>query len=52
MVVMMLTPDELQSDIYREQLAPSLKEGAALLFAAWPFDPISISSSRARTLTC
>src|ERR1700677_1214038 len=32
-VVMMLTPDELQSDIYREQLAPNLKEGAALLFA-------------------
>ncbi len=32
-VVMMLTPDELQSDIYREQLTPNLKEGAALLFA-------------------
>ncbi len=32
-VVMMLTPDELQSDIYREQLAGNLKQGAALLFA-------------------
>jgi ketol-acid reductoisomerase len=32
-VVMMLTPDELQADIYREHLAPNLKQGAALLFA-------------------
>jgi len=32
-VVMMLTPDELQADIYREELAPHMKQGAALLFA-------------------
>lgn len=32
-VVMMLTPDELQGDIYRESLHDNLKEGAALLFA-------------------
>ena len=32
-VVMMLTPDELQADIYRDQLAPNMKEGAALMFA-------------------
>ncbi|GAB4376172.1 MAG: ketol-acid reductoisomerase [Kiloniellaceae bacterium] len=32
-VVMMLTPDELQADIYRDSLAPNLKEGAALAFA-------------------
>jgi ketol-acid reductoisomerase len=32
-VVMMLTPDELQGDIYRESLAPNMKKGAALLFA-------------------
>ncbi|MET0315100.1 MAG: ketol-acid reductoisomerase, partial [Hansschlegelia sp.] len=32
-VVMLLTPDELQSDIYKESLEPNLKEGAALLFA-------------------
>nr|WP_020179216.1 ketol-acid reductoisomerase [Methylopila sp. M107] len=32
-VVMMLTPDELQADIYKESLEPNLKEGAALLFA-------------------
>ncbi len=32
-VVMMLTPDELQADIYREELAPNMKQGAALLFA-------------------
>ncbi len=32
-VVMMLTPDELQADIYREHLAPNLRQGAALLFA-------------------
>jgi ketol-acid reductoisomerase len=32
-VVMMLTPDELQGDIYREHLHGNMKEGAALLFA-------------------
>ena len=32
-VVMMLTPDELQGDIYRESLADNMKHGAALLFA-------------------
>src|SRR5450432_1487170 len=32
-VVMMLTPDELQADIYRADLAPNMKKGAALLFA-------------------
>jgi ketol-acid reductoisomerase len=32
-VVMMLTPDELQADIYRDELAPHMKKGAALLFA-------------------
>jgi ketol-acid reductoisomerase len=32
-VVMMLTPDELQADIYNKELAPNMKQGAALLFA-------------------
>lgn len=32
-VVMMLTPDELQADIYTEKLAANMKEGAALVFA-------------------
>src|SRR5216683_4703836 len=32
-VIMMLTPDELQGDIYRDHLAPNMKNGAALLFA-------------------
>ncbi len=32
-VVMMLTPDELQADIYKADLAPAMKKGAALLFA-------------------
>ena len=32
-VVMMLTPDELQADIYRDELAPHMKQGAALMFA-------------------
>src|SRR6202050_1960265 len=32
-VVMMLTPDELQADIYDKELAPNMKKGAALLFA-------------------
>ena len=32
-VVMMLTPDELQAEIYNADLAPNMKKGAALLFA-------------------
>ena len=32
-VVMMLTPDELQADIYRGELADNMKEGAAIVFA-------------------
>jgi ketol-acid reductoisomerase len=32
-VMMMLTPDELQADIYRDSLVGNMKEGAALLFA-------------------
>ena len=31
--LMMLTPDELQGDIYYQDLAANMKEGAALLFA-------------------
>jgi len=32
-VIMMLTPDELQADIYRDHLHDNMKNGAALLFA-------------------
>src|SRR5260370_1803241 len=32
-VMMMLTPDELQADIYRDHLAANMKDGAALMFA-------------------
>ena len=32
-VMMILTPDELQADIYANDLAPNLKQGAALAFA-------------------
>jgi ketol-acid reductoisomerase len=32
-VIMMLTPDELQADIYRDHLQANMKEGAALMFA-------------------
>ena len=31
--MMMVTPDELQADIYKNDLAPNMKEGAALFFA-------------------
>ncbi len=30
---MMVTPDELQADIYRDHLHANMKQGAALLFA-------------------
>ncbi len=32
-VMMMLTPDELQADIYKDHLHANMKQGAALLFA-------------------
>jgi ketol-acid reductoisomerase len=32
-IVMMLTPDELQADIYRDHLHANMKQGAALMFA-------------------
>lgn len=32
-VMMMLTPDELQGDIYRDQLHANMKQGAAIMFA-------------------
>ena len=32
-IVMILTPDELQADLYRNDLAPNMKKGAALAFA-------------------
>jgi ketol-acid reductoisomerase len=32
-IVMMLTPDELQADIYRSDLHANMKDGAAIMFA-------------------
>ena len=32
-VVMILTPDELQADLYRDDLAKNMKDGASLVFA-------------------
>ena len=32
-VIMMLTPDELQADIYKDHLHDNMKDGAALMFA-------------------
>ncbi|MCF8466437.1 MAG: ketol-acid reductoisomerase [Sneathiella sp.] len=32
-VIMMLTPDELQAEIYEQELEPNMKDGAALVFA-------------------
>ncbi len=32
-VVMVLVPDELQADLYKNDLAPNMKEGASLMFA-------------------
>jgi ketol-acid reductoisomerase len=32
-VIMVLVPDELQADMYKEHLAPNMKNGAALMFA-------------------
>jgi ketol-acid reductoisomerase len=32
-VLMILTPDELQGDIYRSQIAPNVRDGAAIAFA-------------------
>lgn len=32
-VIMLLTPDELQADIYKEHIEPNIRDGAALAFA-------------------
>ena len=32
-IIMMLTPDEMQSDIYNNEIAPNIKNGTALAFA-------------------
>ena len=32
-VVMVLVPDELQADLYRDHIEPTIKQGAALMFA-------------------
>ncbi|MFP4361182.1 MAG: ketol-acid reductoisomerase [Alphaproteobacteria bacterium] len=32
-IVMVLTPDELQADLYAQELAPNMRAGAALMFA-------------------
>lgn len=32
-LMMMATPDELQADIYRDQIAPHIRDGAAIAFA-------------------
>ncbi len=32
-LMMMATPDELQADIYRDEIAPGIKDGAAIAFA-------------------
>ena len=32
-IIMMLTPDELQSEIYKNDIAPNIKEGTAIAFA-------------------
>lgn len=32
-LIMILTPDELQADIYKESIAPNLKDGDVLMFA-------------------
>ncbi|MEM9105685.1 MAG: ketol-acid reductoisomerase [Pseudomonadota bacterium] len=32
-LMMMATPDELQADIYREHIAPNIRDGAAIAFA-------------------
>ncbi|MCD8519977.1 MAG: NAD(P)-binding domain-containing protein, partial [Alphaproteobacteria bacterium] len=31
-LLMILTPDEVQADIYRDEIAPNLKKGAVLAF--------------------
>ena len=32
-IIMMLTPDELQSEIYNNEIAENIKEGTAIAFA-------------------
>ncbi len=34
-IMMMVTPDELQADIYKNDIDPNLKEGGSLFFCSW-----------------
>src|SRR5262245_18249368 len=34
-IMMMVTPDELQADIWRDEIAPNIRDGAAIAFAYW-----------------
>ena len=49
-MVMMLTPDELQADIYRDEIAANIRPGAAIVFAAAVF-PASSPFIRTRLAT-
>jgi ketol-acid reductoisomerase len=46
-VMMMLTPDELQADIYRDHLRDHMKDGAALMFAHGLNVPFNLIEPRA-----
>ena len=35
-IIMMLTPDELQSEIYNNEIGPNIKEGTSIAFAHEP----------------
>ena len=49
---MMLTPDELQGDIYRDELRANMKHGAALLFAHGLNIHFNLIEPRKRSSTC
>src|SRR5262249_31676503 len=45
-VMMMLTPDELQADIYRDHLHDNMKQGAALMLAHGLNAPFNLTEPR------
>src|SRR6266487_366823 len=49
-VMMMLTPDELQGDIYNNHLHPNMKKGAALMFAR--LDQVEVDVEPVRRPRC
>ena len=45
-LMMMATPDELQADIWRDEIAPNIRDGAAIAFAPVSYTHLTLPTKR------